>query len=53
MNNTKTLKVLSPFDQILLKEVPMVGSKEVETALEKAYSLFFRQKSMDSFIQKN
>lgn len=44
MSNSKTLKVFSPYDQSLLKEIPMAGSKEVETALGKAYSLFLDRK---------
>jgi len=34
------LKVLSPFDQSLIKEIPMVGKAEVEKALTTAYGLF-------------
>ena len=34
------LKVLSPYDQILIKEIPLVGKEEVEKALTIAYSLF-------------
>ncbi|MDA3906343.1 MAG: aldehyde dehydrogenase family protein [Bacteroidales bacterium] len=34
------LKVLSPFDQSLIKEIPLVGKEEVEKALSIAYSLF-------------
>ncbi|MCH6198374.1 aldehyde dehydrogenase family protein [Aquiflexum sp. LQ15W] len=34
------LKVHSPFDQSLLSEIQMDGSKEVDKALETAYSLF-------------
>ncbi|MFD2203103.1 aldehyde dehydrogenase family protein [Shivajiella indica] len=44
MNHSKTLKVFSPFDQSLLKEIPMVGEKEVENALKLAYSLFLDRK---------
>ncbi|EKB50485.1 aldehyde dehydrogenase family protein [Cecembia lonarensis] len=40
MSDTKTLKVFSPYDQSLIKEIPMVGEKEVENALQKAYALF-------------
>jgi len=43
MSHTKTLKVFSPFDQSLLKEIPMMGGKEVEFALEKAYALFLNR----------
>jgi len=38
--SNKTLKVLSPFDQSLLEEIKMDGKKDVEKALETAYSLF-------------
>jgi len=34
------LKVLSPFDQSLIKEIPLDGKAEVENALTIAYSLF-------------
>lgn len=34
------LKVLSPYDQSLIKEIPMQGKAEVEKALAKAYDLF-------------
>ena len=34
------LKVLSPFDQSLIKEIPLVGKLEVEEALTIAYNLF-------------
>ncbi len=34
------LKVLSPYDQSLIKEVPLVGKEEVEKALSTAYNLF-------------
>jgi len=37
------LKVTSPYDLSLIKEIPMVGKKEVEEALTKAYSLFVDQ----------
>ena len=37
------LKVLSPFDQSLIKEIPLVGKEEVENALQTAYSLFIDQ----------
>lgn len=44
MSNHKTLKVFSPYDESLIKEIPMVGEKEVESALQKAYSLFLNRK---------
>lgn len=44
MSDTKTLKVFSPFDRSLIKEIPMVGNKEVENALQKAYALFLDRK---------
>ena len=34
------LKVFSPYDNKLIKEIPMVGAKEVEKALTTAYGLF-------------
>lgn len=34
------LKVLSPFDQSLIKEIPLVGKEAVENALATAYALF-------------
>ncbi len=34
------LKVLSPFDQSLIKEIPFAGKEEVEKALSTAYRLF-------------
>lgn len=50
MSNPKTLKVVSPYDQSLLKEIPMVGAKEVEKALEKAYAIFLnREKWLPAF----
>lgn len=37
------LKVLSPYDQSLIKEIPLVGKEEVEKALSTAYGLFLDQ----------
>ena len=37
------LKVLSPFDQSLIKEIPLDGSNKVEEALEVAHKLFLDQ----------
>ena len=34
------LKVVSPYDQSLIKEIPLVGKPEVEYALKTAYGLF-------------
>ncbi len=34
------LKVLSPYDQSLIKEIPLVGKSEVEKALQTAHNLF-------------
>ncbi len=34
------LQIFSPYDQSLLKEIPLVGKAEIETALNTAYSLF-------------
>ena len=36
----QNLKVFSPYDNKLIKEIPMVGAKEVEEALTTAYGLF-------------
>jgi acyl-CoA reductase-like NAD-dependent aldehyde dehydrogenase len=44
MSNNKTLKVFFPYDESLIKEIPMVGEKEVESALQKASSLFLNHK---------
>jgi acyl-CoA reductase-like NAD-dependent aldehyde dehydrogenase len=50
MSRTETLKVFSPYDQSLLKEIPMQGAKEVEKVLEKAYALFLdREKWLPPF----
>jgi acyl-CoA reductase-like NAD-dependent aldehyde dehydrogenase len=37
------LKVLSPYDQSLIREIPLVGKEEVEMALTNAYELFQNQ----------
>ena len=37
------LKILSPYDQKLIKEIPLVGKEEVEKALTTAYGLFQNQ----------
>lgn len=37
------LKILSPFDQSLIQEIPFVGKAEVELALSAAYALFLDQ----------
>ena len=44
MSAQETLKVYSPFDQKLIKEVPMSGKKEAEAALKVAYDLFIDRK---------
>jgi acyl-CoA reductase-like NAD-dependent aldehyde dehydrogenase len=44
MSNNKTLKVFSPYDESLIREIPVVGEKEVESALQKAYFLFLNRK---------
>jgi acyl-CoA reductase-like NAD-dependent aldehyde dehydrogenase len=50
MSRTETLKVFSPYDQSLLREIPMQRAKEVEKALEKAYALFLnREKWLTPF----
>jgi acyl-CoA reductase-like NAD-dependent aldehyde dehydrogenase len=36
----KKLKVFSPYDNKLIKEIPLVGTEEVEEALTTAYGLF-------------
>ncbi|MEJ7644970.1 MAG: aldehyde dehydrogenase family protein [Chryseolinea sp.] len=40
MNSDNMLKVYSPFDRKLIREIPMAGKEEVETALKIAYNLF-------------
>ena len=35
-----TLQVVSPFDQSLIKEIPMQGAEHVEQALAKAHAKF-------------
>jgi acyl-CoA reductase-like NAD-dependent aldehyde dehydrogenase len=52
MKTSLMLKVFSPFDQSLLCEIPMDGKKEVEKALEKAYSLFQDRKKWIPSHQK-
>ncbi len=34
------LKIFSPFDQSLIKEIPLIGKQEVEKQLQTAYALF-------------
>jgi acyl-CoA reductase-like NAD-dependent aldehyde dehydrogenase len=34
------LKIFSPYDNKLIKEIPLVGAKELEYALTTAYALF-------------
>lgn len=43
MSNTKTLKVYSPYDNSLIKELPLMDKDELEEALKKAYGLFLDQ----------
>jgi len=43
MKIEKMLKVLSPYDQSLIKEIPFVGKDVVEKALTVAYDLFQNQ----------
>jgi len=45
MSNSTTLKVHNPYNQKLIKEIPMVGKKEVEDALEIAFNLFQDRKN--------
>ena len=40
INSKKMLKVQSPYDQRLIKEIPLVGKEAVENALTVAYDLF-------------
>lgn len=40
MSNKKTLKVTSPYDMSLIKELPMMSESELEKALTRAYGLF-------------
>jgi acyl-CoA reductase-like NAD-dependent aldehyde dehydrogenase len=44
MSNTEMLKIYSPYDQSLIKEIPKVGKEEVELALKTAHSLFLDRK---------
>jgi acyl-CoA reductase-like NAD-dependent aldehyde dehydrogenase len=37
------LQVTNPYSQTIIKELPLVGKKEVESALSKAYNLFNNQ----------
>ncbi|HSJ68912.1 MAG TPA: aldehyde dehydrogenase family protein [Anditalea sp.] len=37
------LKVYAPYDQSLIKEIPMVGKEKAEEALEKAHQLFLNR----------
>ena len=37
------LKVLSPYDQGLIKEIPLIGTQEIEQAVTTAYNLFVDQ----------
>ena len=37
------LQVLSPYDQGLIKEIPLQGKEKVEEALSTAYCLFSHQ----------
>jgi len=46
------LKVLSPYDQSLIKEIPLVGKKEVETALSTANQLFQDQSEWISAYER-
>lgn len=39
------LKVFSPFNRCLIKEIPLAGSKDVEHALEVAHNLFLDHKN--------
>lgn len=50
MSNTNKLEVYNPYNQKLIKEIQMVGKKEVLEALEVAYSLFQdREKWLPAF----
>ncbi|MFC4871802.1 aldehyde dehydrogenase family protein [Negadavirga shengliensis] len=40
MSDTKVLKIHSPYDQSLIKELPMIGKDELEAKLVTAYNLF-------------
>jgi len=39
------LKVFAPYDQSLIKEIPMVGKEKAEQALKKAHELFLDRKA--------
>ncbi|MBW3468644.1 aldehyde dehydrogenase family protein [Arthrospiribacter ruber] len=43
MSNNKTLKVYSPYDNSLIKELPLMDKNELEEALKTAYDLFLDQ----------
>ncbi|EOZ95370.1 hypothetical protein A33Q_3290 [Indibacter alkaliphilus LW1] len=53
MSNKKTLKVLSPYDQNLIEELPLMGENEVEKALKTAYGLFLDRSSWIPSHKKN
>ncbi|TVP43448.1 MAG: aldehyde dehydrogenase family protein [Mongoliibacter sp.] len=40
MSDIKTIKVLSPYDNSLIKELALIGEKDVEKILSKAHGLF-------------
>ncbi len=42
------LKVVSPFDQSLIKEIPLAGKAEVEHALATAHETVSRSVQMDT-----
>jgi len=48
------LKVYAPYDQSLIKEIPMVGKEKAEEALKRAYQLFLdRDKWLPSYEKKS
>lgn len=45
MKNHKLLPVFNPFDQSLIREIPIQGKEDLEKALETAYRVFSNRKS--------
>ena len=50
MSHSNTLKVTSPYDQKLIKELPMMDKGEVEKTIKKAHDLFPQPVGLDSRI---
>ncbi|SHN30880.1 Acyl-CoA reductase [Cyclobacterium lianum] len=43
MTDTKKLKITSPYDQHLIRELPLMDESEVEKTIQKAHGLFLNQ----------